>query len=128
MKRRYNWIRGPKNTDPKKKYSLVRAAAPAVALPPSWDLTPNCPPLMDQLDIGSCTGNGLGAHYDFLEMLEQRENLPTTAAIEEFNGQYAGVSGLFIYWNERVIEGTTDQDAGAQIYDGINALKRWGTC
>jgi C1A family cysteine protease len=128
MKRRYNWIRGPKNMDPMKKYSLVRAAAPAVALPPVADLTPFCPPVFDQGDIGSCTGNGLAGHYDYLELLEQRQNIAASAAIEEFSGQYDSVSRLFIYWNERVIEGTTDQDAGAQISDGINALKQWGVC
>jgi C1A family cysteine protease len=38
------------------------------------------------------------------------------------------VSRLFIYYNERRIEGTTDEDAGAYIRDGIKALKEWGAC
>lgn len=35
-------------------------------------------------------------------------------------------SRLQIYYNERVLEGTVNQDSGAQIRDGIKALARWG--
>jgi hypothetical protein len=38
------------------------------------------------------------------------------------------VSGQFIYWNERVIEGTTGQDAGAMPRDGLKALRHVGYC
>jgi C1A family cysteine protease len=37
-------------------------------------------------------------------------------------------SRLFIYWNERDIEGTTAHDAGANIRDGIKVLARHGAC
>jgi C1A family cysteine protease len=37
-------------------------------------------------------------------------------------------SRLFIYWNERELEGTTDQDAGAQIRDGLLSLVTQGAC
>ena len=35
-------------------------------------------------------------------------------------------SRLFIYYNERVIEGTVSQDAGAQIRDGIKSVAKLG--
>jgi len=37
-------------------------------------------------------------------------------------------SRLFIYYNERVIEGTEDQDAGAMIRDGIKSIAKQGVC
>ena len=37
-------------------------------------------------------------------------------------------SRLFIYYNERVIEGTVQQDAGAQIRDGVKAVATQGVC
>ena len=35
-------------------------------------------------------------------------------------------SRLFIYYNERVIEGTVDTDSGAQIRDGIKVVNKQG--
>ena len=35
-------------------------------------------------------------------------------------------SRLFIYYNERVIEGTVDEDAGAMIRDGIKSVAKQG--
>ena len=37
-------------------------------------------------------------------------------------------SRLFIYYNERAIEGTVNEDAGAYIRDGIKALNKQGAC
>jgi hypothetical protein len=35
---------------------------------------------------------------------------------------------LFIYYNERVIEGTVNEDAGAEIRDGIKSVVNLGAC
>ncbi len=35
-------------------------------------------------------------------------------------------SRLFIYYNERVIEGTVSTDAGAQVRDGIKSVATLG--
>ena len=37
-------------------------------------------------------------------------------------------SRLFIYYNERVIEGTVASDAGAEIRDGIKSVNAQGVC
>ncbi len=37
-------------------------------------------------------------------------------------------SRLFIYYNERVIEGTVDTDSGAKIRDGIKSVAKQGVC
>lgn len=95
------------------RYSVpMRVAA---ALPPKADLTPNCSPVFDQSEIGSCTANAIAAAHMFEEM-KQGE---TPALVP---------SRLFIYYNERETEGTVDSDSGAQIRDGIKSVATQGVC
>src|SRR5437763_15228736 len=82
------------------------------ACPPSVDLRAECPPVYDQGQLGSCTANGIGGAIEF----DQRKQ-----GTREFSP-----SRLFIYYNERVIEGTVSQDAGAQIRDGIKTVAKLG--
>ena len=84
-------------------------AAPVVmlqALPPSVDLRSHCPPVYDQGQLGSCTANAIAAamQFDRMKQKQKPEFIP---------------SRLFIYYNERVMEGTVDSDSGAMIRDGI---------
>ena len=81
-------------------------------LPPSIDLRPHCPPVYDQGQLGSCTANGIGAAIEF-DRLKQ--------GVTDFVP-----SRLFIYYNERVIEGTVSQDSGAQIRDGVKSVAKLG--
>ena len=37
-------------------------------------------------------------------------------------------SRLFIYYNERSVEGTVDQDSGAMIRDGVKSVHKLGVC
>ena len=83
-------------------------------LPPSADLRPMCSPVEDQGQLGSCTGNALAGAVEFLE----RKNGAT----------FEDASRLFIYYNERVVEHTVSQDAGAMIRDGIKTLAKLGVC
>lgn len=91
-------------------------AAPLIrfpqGLPPSIDLRSECPPVYDQGQLGSCTANGIAAAIEF-DQQKQGNN--------EFEP-----SRLFIYYNERVIEGTVNQDSGAQIRDGIKSVSTLG--
>jgi C1A family cysteine protease len=84
------------------------------ALPPSVDLTPPFP-VYDQGRIGSCTANALAAavQFDRLKNNENPEFVP---------------SRLFIYYNERTIEGDPGNDGGAQLRDGIKTLQQQGIC
>lgn len=82
-------------------------------LPSRADLRPGCPPVYNQGELNSCTANAIAAG---LEFLQAKERLP----------QVFVPSRLFIYYNERVIEGTVDQDAGAQIRDGIHSVATQG--
>jgi len=84
-------------------------------LPSSFDLRPQCPAIYDQGNLGSCTANAIAAAIEFDQM---KQKLPT-----EFLP-----SRLFIYYNERVIEGTVSTDSGAQIRDGIKTVSHQGAC
>jgi len=90
-------------------------AAPAqflTALPTKQDLRPNCPPVYDQGQLGSCTANAIGGAMQF-EQIKQK--------IKDFVP-----SRLFIYYNERAMEGTIDSDSGAQIRDGMKVVAKQG--
>jgi len=92
-------------------------AAPPVFLtdlPPSTDLRASCPAVYNQGKLGSCTANAVGAAIEFDRMLQK---LPDFVP-----------SRLFIYYNERVIEGTVDFDSGAQLRDGIKTVASQGVC
>lgn len=110
------------------KYALhrLKVSQTPIVLPSKMDLRPFCSPVFDQGDYGSCTSQSLAGHLEFLELKEIRENTP---APEEFDvNSFTLFSRLFIYYNEREIENTVNQDAGAQIRDGIKSLVQWGDC
>jgi len=94
---------------------IYAAPRPTVAaLPAMVDLTSDFGPVYDQGQLGSCTGNALAAAFEF-DLLKQ--NLPDFIP-----------SRLFIYYNERRLEGTVSSDSGAQIRDGVKTLVRQGVC
>src|SRR5215212_2475258 len=88
-----------------------RVVAPA-KLPPKVDLRTQFPAIYDQGHLGSCTANALAAAFDF-DRHKQGKN-------------YMSPSRLFIYWNERSLEGHVDSDAGAYIRDGVKVLVKQG--
>ena len=97
------------------KYSSI--SRELQALPSSADLRYNCPPVVSQSTLGSCTGNALAGVLGYLEEKDSNKTQP-------FNP----LSRLFIYYNERAIEGTVNSDSGAAIRDGIKTLKSQGAC
>ena len=108
---RYGWI-----TDLPDARDFMYAAPEAVlrSLPTSVDLRPQCPPVYDQDKLGSCTANAIGAAFQFQQVKQQQPGFMP--------------SRLFIYYNERVIEGTVDEDSGAMIRDGIKSVNKLGVC
>jgi len=93
------------------KYSLVSP----IQLPPLVDLRPNCPSILDQGNLGSCTANAISNAFLF-EKMKQKDAILFQP------------SRLFIYYNERAIEGTIRLDSGAQIRDGIKTINKQGVC
>ena len=109
MKMKYGW----KPQLPDARDYQFKVEAPIV-LPPVIDLRTTCPPIVDQGDLGSCTANSIAnAHY--FDQLKQKEKafMP---------------SRLFIYYNERAMEGSVPYDAGANIRDGIKTINVQGVC
>src|SRR3954470_12567921 len=83
------------------------------ALPTRIDLRPDCPPVYNQGGLGSCTANAIGAALQFDQLKQVAPDVFTP-------------SRLFIYYNERVVEHTVREDAGAMIRDGIKSVSKQG--
>ena len=91
---------------------LNRISAPLPTTPDLLDLRPKMPAVYNQGDLGSCTANASGAafQYDLI-----RQGLPDFMP-----------SRLGIYLEERRLEGTLAEDAGAQIRDAVKVLAKIG--
>jgi C1A family cysteine protease len=87
---------------------------PLAKLPPRVDLRSKCPPVYNQEELGSCTANAIGAALEF-DQMKQRRKVFTP-------------SRLFIYYNERAMEGTVNSDSGAMIRDGVKSVAKQGSC
>ncbi len=108
--RRFGWIPDlPDHRD-----FIYAAPSPVLAkLPSSTDLRPACPPVYDQGALGSCTANAIAAALEFDQMKQGASDIFVP-------------SRLFIYYNERVMEGHVSEDSGAMIRDGIASVARVG--
>jgi len=108
--KRYGWI-----PDLPDRRDRIFAAAPATlgALPARVDMRAQNPPIYDQGQLGSCTAQAIAAVLEF-DQAKQRQADVFTA------------SRLFIYYNERVIEGTVGEDSGAMLRDGIKSVAKQG--
>jgi C1A family cysteine protease len=108
----YGWVRDlPDHRD---RFWQAPALASAT-LPAAVDLRPQCPPVYDQGQLGSCTANAVAGAVQFDEI---RSGIAPTWT----------PSRLFIYYNERVVEGSVDTDSGAQLRDGIKVIAAQGVC
>ena len=106
--KRFGWIPDL----PDQRDHVYAAPAQIGPLPASVDLRPACPPVYDQGQLGSCTANAIGAALEFDQMKQQTDVFTP--------------SRLFIYYSERVMEGTVDEDSGAMIRDGIKSVAKQG--
>ena len=107
----YGWV--PDRPDHRDKlYAAI--AAPPKKLPAKVDLRPLCSPVEDQGQLGSCTANALVGNLEFLE--------------NKAGKTLADLSRLFVYYNERAMEGTINEDSGAMIRDGVKSLVNQGVC
>jgi C1A family cysteine protease len=83
--------------------------------PQHVDLRQWCSPIEDQGQIGSCTANAIVSMLEWLENKNKDTN-------------FVRLSRLFVYYNERNMEGSTTTDSGAFIHDGINSIGQLGIC
>jgi C1A family cysteine protease len=85
-------------------------------LPRKVDLRgPNMPDVYDQGQLGSCTANAAGALLQF----ERRKAGHTPDFVP---------ARLFVYYQERVLDGTVGQDSGAYLRDAAKVLATFGAC
>jgi len=83
------------------------------ALPKVVDLRSGCSPVVDQGELGSCTANAIASGLrEYRELSNGNPLIP--------------LSRLWLYWEEREIEGTVNEDAGAEIRDGMKVLQQIG--
>lgn len=83
------------------------------ASPPLVDLRPGCPAVYDQDSLGSCTAQAIAGLVEYLKKKQAKEVFTP--------------SRLFIYYNERLIEGTVREDAGATIRSGLKVVSQLGS-
>lgn len=72
-------------------------------------------PIINQGSLGSCTACAISTAHMASQIIEEKklDIIP---------------SKLFIYYNERAMEGSVNYDSGAMIRDGIKSLVRQGVC
>ena len=110
--KRFGWVPDlPDNRD----LTYSAPVAYLKALPPKVDLRPGCPHIYKQKELGSCTANAIAAALEFNQKKQGFKDMFTP-------------SRLFIYYNERVMEGTVKEDSGAMIRDGIKSVSKQGAC
>lgn len=110
MKRMMGWIPDL----PDKRDQLYLKIKRLVPLPVVVDLRGFCSTVEDQGSLGSCTAQALVGNIEFLDVKD--------------GGGHEDLSRLFVYYNERKIEGTIHVDSGAMLRDGIKTLNRDGVC
>jgi C1A family cysteine protease len=99
--------------DPRdKRYKVKRGAL--AAIPKKVDLRGDFPDVKDQGQVGSCTAF---AATGLLAYVQKKKGLALF-----------GYSELDLYYSTRSLEGTTGEDAGAQVRDVIKASVKFGVC
>lgn len=109
---RYGWRRDL--PDPRDHIISLTHEEQTTVLPDHFSLRDHMPDLYDQGELGSCTANAIAGCVQYQQLREKEaegSNIP---------------SRLFIYWNERKLEGTVDYDAGAAIRDGMKVIGTLG--
>lgn len=108
--RHYGWR--PDLPDARDHLLALPPSAKVVLAPRYLDLPKTMPAVWDQGALGSCTAHAILA---LVVAAQVRGGLTLEM-----------LSRLFLYYAERVLEGTTAQDAGAQLRDGMKALATVG--
>jgi C1A family cysteine protease len=96
-------------------YMYSAPEAVLTKLPKKVDLRgSDMPVVWDQGELGSCTAQAIGSAFEFCQNKQGLKDFMPSA--------------LFIYYNERAMEGTIDTDSGAMIRDGMKSVAKIGVC
>jgi len=107
----YGWVR---DLPDQRDHTYAAPGAVLAELPRKVDLRAQCPPVYDQGPLGSCTANALAGAYAFCLKAQKKQAFVP--------------SRLFLYYNERAMEGHVGMDSGAQLRDGMKSLNKDGIC
>jgi C1A family cysteine protease len=91
-----------------------RFAGRVKALPSKLSLINGFEAPYDQGQLGSCTANAIAGALQYARKAQKETD--------------SMLSRLFVYYNERAMEGTVKSDSGAQIRDGIKSVAKQGAC
>ena len=78
-------------------------------IPQMLDLRSKMPPVYEQGDLDSCTANAI-------------------CTVLQYNDSTLQGSRMFLYYNERVVEGGAKEIMGTAIEDGIASMTSFGVC
>ncbi len=110
IKERCGWM--PDHPDHRDK--VYAMSGPVIALPAHATLAAGLPPVYNQLQTSSCTGNSSCGLFDY--------------TYKEEHKKFMFPSRLFPYYNARVVEGSVRSDSGAMIRDVIKSFVTKGVC
>jgi C1A family cysteine protease len=110
--RRLGWI----PDIPDQRDFLFRSLMPPHTAPSLTDLRPTCPAPYDQGDTSTCVGQSTAGLIQYVDIKAGEADSEITP------------SRLFVYFNARIYEGSTDMDSGCQIRDAIKAVAAYGEC
>jgi len=101
-----------------KRDHLYDVPYPETTLSAFFDLrdTKLLPNVYDQGALGSCTANAIAGAFEYNEKKDS------------YGEEVFMPSRLFIYYNERKMEGSIGTDAGGQLRDGIKSINATGLC
>jgi len=83
-------------------------------LPTKVDLRKKCSPIVNQGEMGSCTANAIVSGLREYQLKN--------------NAYWLALSRLFLYYQERLLEDSVNEDSGAMIRDGMKVLNQIGVC
>jgi len=108
--KKYGWI----PDKPDHRDYIFQEALSVEMLPTMVDMRKDCPAVYDQSSLGSCTANATAAQCE-IEAKQNKKPIYTP-------------SRLFVYYNSRLLEGTTRYDSGASIRDSVKTILQYGYC
>lgn len=108
INRKYGWKPGL----PDVRDHYYGAVVIPSALPDSIDMRAQCPAIQNQLQTSACTAHAISGA---IALDHEKQGLGSILP-----------SRLFIYYEERVIDGTVDSDCGATLRAGINVVYKLG--
>lgn len=95
-------------------FRLVEADTAKLRILKEVDPRNEMQPCYDQGQLGSCTANAIAGAIEYDAILNDEH--------------YGTPSRLFIYYLERVLEGTVSYDSGAYGHDGFKVARKTGVC